>query len=131
VTGRRRRGLLALFAVLLAAVGLLVTGGLRGALGYYRTPTEVLDSRPPASERVRLAGTVVPGSVRETGTRTVFRVTDGRRTVTVDQHGTPPGAFGEGRDAVVEGVLRPDGVFESDTVMVRHSNEYRAKGRAG
>lgn len=128
---RRRRAVLALTATVVVAVGLLVAGGLQHTLVYYRTPSEVLDSPPAATERIRLGGTVLPGSLREDGGLTTFRLTDGRRQIAVVEHGAPPGTFHEGRDAVVEGVLGADATFDSDTVMVKHSNEYQPREASG
>jgi cytochrome c-type biogenesis protein CcmE len=58
----------------------------------------------------------------------VFRLAADGQQITVRQRGTPPETFREGQDAVVEGVLGPDGVFRSDQVLVRHGNEYRPVG---
>jgi cytochrome c-type biogenesis protein CcmE len=123
---RRRRAQLALAAVTLAGVGLLVAGGLRDTVTYYRTPGEVLADPDAGHERVRLGGQVIPGSLRRDGGRTLFRLAAGGHEITVVQRGAPPDSFREGEDAVVEGVLGPDRVFQSDTVLVRHGNEYRA-----
>jgi cytochrome c-type biogenesis protein CcmE len=38
--------------------------------------------------------------------------------------GQPQGAFRPGQGAVVEGVLGADGVFRSDVLLVKHSNQY-------
>ncbi|MGW0435621.1 cytochrome c maturation protein CcmE [Micromonospora sp. NPDC003197] len=121
-----RRSRYATFAILLAAVGLLVASGLSGTLRYYRTPGEVTADPTTAQDRVRLSGMVVPGSVHHDEGRTVFRLAEDGHEVTVLQQGAPPATFREGEGAVVEGVLGPDGVFRSDQVIVRHGNEYRA-----
>ncbi len=42
----------------------------------------------------------------------------------------PPETFREGEDAVVEGRLGTDGVFDADHVVVRHGNEYRPSAPA-
>ena len=38
----------------------------------------------------------------------------------------PPQMFREGQGVVVEGRLNRTGVFESTSLMVKHSNEYKA-----
>ncbi|MFC4859373.1 cytochrome c maturation protein CcmE [Actinophytocola glycyrrhizae] len=124
----RRRGVVLLVgAVVIAGVGLLVGAGLHDTLVYYRTPTEVVTS-PPGAERVRLGGQVVPGSVSGDGEDTRFLLTDGKNEVPVVQRGAIPGTFREGEGAVVEGTLDARGTFRSDTLTVKHSNEYRAPG---
>ena len=55
-----------------------------------------------------------------------FDVTDGNKTVSVDSSSNPPAMFREGIGVVVEGKLGGDGVFRSERVMVKHSNEYQA-----
>ncbi|SCL27220.1 cytochrome c-type biogenesis protein CcmE [Micromonospora pallida] len=120
----RRPGRLALVAVLLATGGLLVAGALRDTLTYYRTPGEVLADPDAARQRVRLGGEVVPGSIRRDGDLVVFRLADRGDEVTVRQRGVPPETFRESEDAVVEGRLGADGVFDADHVVVRHGNEY-------
>jgi cytochrome c-type biogenesis protein CcmE len=125
--GHRRRAAVALAAVVAVGVAVLIATALEHTMLYYRTPSEVASAPPAAGERIRLGGRVLPGSLRETGGQTRFRLTDGRDQIPVVGYGTPPGSFREGRDAVVEGILGGDGVFRSDTVMVKHSNEYRPR----
>lgn len=122
---RRRRARLALVVLLLVAIGLLVSAGLRDTLSYYRTPGEVLSAPAASRERIRLGGQVVPGSVRRDGGRTLFRLAEAGQEIPVAQRGVPPEAVREGRETVVEGVLGPDGVFQADRLVVRHGNAYR------
>ncbi|MFG1891092.1 cytochrome c maturation protein CcmE [Micromonospora sp. NPDC049051] len=126
----RRPGRLLLVAVLLAIGGLLVTSALRGTLIYYRTPSEVLSDPEAGRQRIRLGGEVVPGSLRHDGDLVVFQLADAGHRVPVRQRGVPPQAFREGEDAVVEGRLGTDGVFDADQVLVRHGNEYRPSSPA-
>ncbi|GIJ26397.1 cytochrome c-type biogenesis protein CcmE [Micromonospora qiuiae] len=126
----RRPGRLALLVLLLAGGGLLITGALRDTLTYYRTPGELLTHPTAAGERIRLGGEVVPGSVRHDGGLVLFRLSDGGHEVAVRQRGMPPETFREGEDAVVEGRLGTDGVFDADQVVVRHGNEYRPSAPA-
>jgi cytochrome c-type biogenesis protein CcmE len=118
------RGRLALGAVLLAGAGVLVYSAMQGTLTYYRTPAEVATGPAAPHTRLRLGGEVVPGSLHRDGTRTVFRLAADGHEITVRQHGEPPATLREGQQAVVEGVLGPDGVFDSDDVAVKHGNEY-------
>ncbi|MEV4754246.1 cytochrome c maturation protein CcmE [Micromonospora sp. NPDC049559] len=125
---RPTRARLTLATAVLAGTGLLAYGGLRGTLTYYRTPAEVRADPEARHATTRLAGAVVPGSVRHEGAQTVFRLAAGGEQITVRQHGAPPETFREGQDAVVEGVLGADGVFRSERLLVRHGNEYRPAG---
>lgn len=114
--------LLVLIAGSLAWVG---TRGLSGSLVYYVTPTELLQQQPPPGERLRLGGQVVPGSVHDAGDGVDFVVTDGTTRMTVVHRGGAPALFRSGIGVVLEGSYGPDGAFHSDTMLVKHGEEYR------
>lgn len=114
--------LLVLIAGSLAWVG---TRALSGNLVYYVTPTELLQDQPAPGERLRLGGQVVPGSVHDAGGGIGFVVTDGTTRMTVAHEGGTPGLFRMGIGVVLEGSYGADGAFHSDTMLVRHGEEYR------
>lgn len=114
--------LLVLITGSLAWVG---TNALSGNLVYYVTPTELLDRQSAAGERLRLGGQVVPGSVHEAGGAIDFVVTDGTSRMTVVHEGSTPALFRSGIGVVLEGTYGSDGAFHSDTMLVKHSEEYR------
>jgi cytochrome c-type biogenesis protein CcmE len=104
-------------------------GGLSENLVYYWSPTELVQAGSKAhAATIRLGGLVEPGSMDwDPGKqRLAFRVTDGANTVPVSCTGAPPQMFREGIGVVVEGEFSHEGVFHTDRVMVKHSNEYRA-----
>jgi cytochrome c-type biogenesis protein CcmE len=121
VTPRRARLLVLL--VVLAGAGLLVAAGLQNTLTFYRTPSEVRHER--TTQRIRLGGEVVPGSLHADAGLTRFQISDGAARIDVEQMADLPGTIREGQEAVVEGTLDAQGVFRSDTVMAKHGNEYR------
>lgn len=122
---KRGRVVLAL-ALVGAGVGWIAAQSLGSSLIYYTTPTELLRRGPAAEgERVRLGGFVTPGSVQQGGVLT-FIVTDGTTSVTVVSSGGAPSLFEAGKGVVVEGVYSSDGTFQADTVLVKHSDVYRA-----
>jgi cytochrome c-type biogenesis protein CcmE len=115
--------------LVLTGFGYLIWGGLGGNLVYFVTPTELLARGDAAYDSpVRLAGNVVPGSVewnaRELDLR--FHLSDGETDIEVWSKGAPPAMFQDTMGVVVEGRYSRSGVFESSSVMVRHSNEYKA-----
>ena len=114
--------LLALIVGSLAWVGTRV---LSGSLVYFVTPTELLEQHPPADERLRLGGQVVPGSLHDVGGDIAFVVTDGTTRMTVVHTGGTPALFETGAGVVLEGILGADGAFHSDTMLVKHGEEYR------
>ncbi len=123
MTKSTRVRLAVVFVAMAVGLGVLAVAGLGGSLVYYRTPTEVVQSR--SGQRLRVGGLVQPGSVRQVGAGVQFVLTDGVSDLSVLYHGQPPGVFQEGQGAVVEGAFGPDRVFRSDYLLVKHSNEYR------
>lgn len=118
---------LPLGGVALVLAGLLVFGGLNTNLTYYLTPAEAVEQRAefPDGRRFRLAGVVVDGSVQQGRTQTTFEVSDGGAAITVAHQGVPPQLFTEGIPVVVEGAWQDDH-FVSDTMLVKHDEEYTA-----
>jgi len=119
--------------LLLAAAGLtfLIVSGVEKNLVYYLTPSELLaKGEDGVGANVRLGGMVQAGSYNlqhETNTLT-FSVTDNTATIAVRASAIPPEMFREGIGVIVEGILQEDGVFTTERLMVRHSNEYKAPG---
>jgi cytochrome c-type biogenesis protein CcmE len=136
VSERKRRmprlGIVAVAAVVLSGFGYLIYGGIGENLVYFLTPDELLERGSTAYDSpVRLGGMVVPGSVTWDADAIDLRFAmvgeeDGERHVAVHSRKAPPQMFREGMGVVVEGRLRPGGVFEASNLMVMHSNEYRA-----
>jgi len=113
--------------VLTVLVAILVWGDLGANLVFYLTPTEAVEQRSELSdgERFRLGGLVEQGTVRATGDRVSFRVTDGETAVEVVHVGAPPQLFRENIGVIVEGAWEGS-VVASDTLIVKHDEEYRA-----
>lgn len=128
MTDRRRRR--AWFAVGLcaAALGAIVVLAvvLSENVVYFRTVSEAVKQRQEqGSDRFRLAGAVVAGSVKRAGGAVHFEVTDGKSTVAVIHRGDPPDLFKAGVPVVCEGRWGAGRTFESDRIMIRHGNQYR------
>jgi cytochrome c-type biogenesis protein CcmE len=97
------------------------------SLVYYWSPTELGDAGDVAQKAtVRLGGVVRRGDDPDWDKKLPleFYVEDAGNKVLVRSTGAPPQMFREGIGVVVEGRLNGD-VFETDRVMVKHSNEYR------
>ncbi len=122
----RRTRLLIAAAIVAAALVYVIIGGIRGAVVYYITPSELLAQPAAPDTAIRLGGQVVPGSkVWNPATQELrFRLTDGSATVAVEYRGAPPGLFTEGQGAIVEGIWDPAGVVRARSIIVKHSEEY-------
>jgi cytochrome c-type biogenesis protein CcmE len=114
--------------VIILSLGYLVFGGLRDTMVYFVTPTELrAQGAQGIGKPLRLAGMVVPGSLRmvpET-LQLRFTVADADTTMAVHHQGNPPDLFAEGRGVVLEGRLLRDGTFQAETIFAKHSEEYR------
>ncbi|HEX6307860.1 MAG TPA: cytochrome c maturation protein CcmE [Longimicrobiales bacterium] len=125
---RRKAGLAVALTVVLSGFAYLVYGGIGENLVLFLTPGELLAKGTDAYDApVRLGGQVVPGSMTWDAEAIDLRFTIQDQDGQVRVHSTkaPPAMFREGQGVIVEGRLTPDGVFESSSVMVKHSNEYR------
>lgn len=125
----RRVGLVVGMVVILSGFGYLLYGGIGDNLVYFLTPQELLAKGSDAYDvPLRLGGQVVPGSVQWSpqSLDLRFKVTDGVKTVDVRSNGAPPQMFRDGIGVVVEGRYDRAGLFHSNNLMVKHSNEYRA-----
>lgn len=110
-------------ALALAGVLVILMVNLSSALVYFNTPSEV-QAREVDDARLRLGGRVVPGSVVEDEATVRFEVQDCDVSVLVVHTGAPPQLFQEGIGVVVEGVWTGT-EFQSDTMLVKHDEEYR------
>ena len=131
-TKKSKWGALAAVGVLVIAFGWLIYGGLDSNVVYFLTPKELLAKGAEGYDKpMRLGGQVKPGSVvwddQKLDLR--FAVTDGTGEIKVQSKGAPPQMFKDGQGVVVEGRYGPDGVFQSTSVMVKHSNEYKAPAK--
>jgi cytochrome c-type biogenesis protein CcmE len=126
VTRKARRAVLigTCLGVLALAVG-LVLFALRDSIVFFYSPTEVANKHLGAGQRFRLGGLVEEGSVkRDEGTTVRFSITDKTSTLPVTYTGVLPDLFREGQGVVAEGVLQSDGVFNADSVLAKHDENY-------
>lgn len=123
---RYRMFLIPAGGLLLILIGFLVFN-IQDDLVYYKVPGEIVGNASiDATDRFRLGGQVVPGSITDGDEAVEFRVTDGVETVSVVHVGAPQQLFQEGIGVVVEGTW--DGsVFNSDSMIIKHDEQYRTE----
>ena len=112
-------------AICLGAIGFLIFGGLKDNIVYFRTVSEAVEERDAAGDsRLRMAGTVVAGSVARSGDGVSFVVSEGGEQARVFHRGDPPELFADDAPVVCEG--RWDGeTFQSDRIMIKHGSTYQ------
>ena len=113
--------------IILAALAYMIYGGMQEAIVYFVTPSELkANERSSADKFLRMGGMVVKGSMHKDLNNLTYRfdLTDGSATFPVFFKGVPPDLFTEGKGAVVEGRIGPDGVFQATTIMAKHAEDY-------
>ena len=111
----------------LAAVGVaaaLVLNALNSNIALYVTPSEVVAGKAPQGQAFRVGGMVKDGSVKRDNLTVHFVVTDLAREIPVAYTGILPDLFKEGKGAVVQGKLTPDGTFVASEVLAKHDENY-------
>jgi cytochrome c-type biogenesis protein CcmE len=116
------------FAVAGLAFAVIAASGINKNLVYYWTPTDLHANGEKAyGATIRLGGMVAKNSIRNAGGSAVeFDVKDHTRVVHVKTSTVPPQMFRENIGVVVEGTMVKGGYFQSNRLMVSHSNEYKA-----
>jgi cytochrome c-type biogenesis protein CcmE len=113
--------------VVAGALGFLLFKGLGDATLYFRTADEAVAQRQSlGTRRFRIEGTVLPGTVRQTGAQVDFTIENKGVSVPVVHTGDQPELFKPGIPVVLEGRFQGQG-FASDRIMVKHSEDYIAK----
>jgi len=123
----KRRAIAAAVVCGLAAVVIVVLAVvLSKNVVYFRTVSEAVHQRADGGGdgRFRMAGEVVPGSIRETPHGVRFEVTDGTATAAVVHRGDPPDLFKAGAPVVCEGKWGKGRTFASDRILIKHGSEY-------
>ena len=125
----KRKWAIAGTAAIIGVFGWMLYGGLDKNVVFFLTPKELLAKGTKGYDvPVRLGGQVRPGSVKwnDQTLELRFALTDGSSEVAVHSKGMPPQMFRDGMGVVLEGRFGRDSVFDATSLMVKHSNEYRA-----
>lgn len=128
---RRRRHPWAygVLAVVLVGLGVVVYQGLTSASLYFYNADEAVEQRADlADKRFRLQGTVQADSIEAIDGGVAFMVAFNGVEVAVQHDGDPPELFQPGIPVVLDGSWSAgdDDVFESDRIVVKHSEQYQA-----
>ena len=111
---------------LLLLAGLFIYQALNSSLVYFILPSEYAQAQSEYDDkRLRLGGVVEEGSIDfdEQTLLLAFNVTDTIATYPVSYQGAPPDLFQENSGVVVEGHFE-DAVFQSNNVLIKHTEEY-------
>ena len=124
---RQKRLMLVVVGVaLLGGAVALVLSAFQQNLVFFHTPTEVAEGKAPTGRTFRIGGMVEGGSIKRDsdGITVRFAITDTARSIPVSYKGPLPDLFKEGKGAVVQGSLGPDGNFAASEVLAKHDENY-------
>ena len=127
---RKQRRLVLIGSALgvLALAAVLVLSALRDSIVFFNSPTDVVEKKIAAGQRIRLGGLVKPGTLTRGEELNVrFEVTDGKSAIAVAYKGILPDLFREGQGVVTEGSLDQAGLFRADNVLAKHDETYMPK----
>ncbi len=121
-------------AVILASLGYLAWTGVQQSKSYYVTIQELRQMGDKVhSRRLRVAGNVLPGSIKRTGERVEFTLKEKDNTLPVVYVGTeaPPDTFHDDSQALAEGTFGRDGVFHANQLQAKCASKYAPQQQSG
>jgi cytochrome c-type biogenesis protein CcmE len=117
-------------AVIILTLSYLAYTGVQESKSYYVTIAELQTMGDGAhSKRLRVAGTVQPGSIKRKGTTVEFILVENEKTLPVIYKGTeaPPDTFKDESQALAEGQFGEDGVFHAKQLQAKCASKYAPK----
>ena len=117
----------AVTVLILVSLGYLAYTGVEESKSYYVTIKELNGMGNAAySKRLRVAGNVVPGSIKRSGTRVDFMLKENDLTLPVSYTGTeaPPDTFKDDSQALADGSFGRDGVFHAKQLQAKCASKY-------
>lgn len=123
---KKRLMLVTLMVGGVAVAAVLALNAFNKNILFFFSPTQIASGEAPIGNAFRVGGMVVDGSVKrsEEDLEVKFDLTDTANTVTVSYTGILPDLFREGQGIVAVGKLQQGGLFEADTVLAKHDENY-------
>jgi cytochrome c-type biogenesis protein CcmE len=122
------------FAILIVlVVGSLVwlaVGGVKDTKTYYKTIPELAQMGKSAQgQRLRVGGDIVPGSIVKSAAQVSFVLHQGSQKLNVVYSGTDPlpDTFKDNAQALADGRLGANGVFEASKIQAKCASKYESK----
>jgi len=113
--------------VILVSMGFLAYTGVQDSKSYYVTIKELRGMGDGVySKHLRVAGNVLPGSIKRNGTRVEFMLIENDQTLPVVYSGTeaPPDTFKDNSQALADGSFGRDGVFHAKALQAKCASKY-------
>jgi cytochrome c-type biogenesis protein CcmE len=119
-----------LIVVIVGSLVWLALGGIRDTKTYYKTIPELARMGKAAkTQRLRVGGDVRPGSIVRHGAQVSFVLHQGAKELNVVYSGSDPlpDTFKDNAQALADGRIGPDGVFEATKIQAKCASKYEAK----
>lgn len=129
VNKRARTRLIGVTVIVLAIIAVIIFGTGKNDASYSKTVDEVLKDQSLVGKRVRVSGSVVPGSWKKGSSPMVFDIKaekGGSGVIKVSYSGTAPNTFGDGVVAIVTGTLEPGGKITSSDMITKCPSKYES-----
>ena len=113
--------------VIVGAMSYLAFTGIQESKSYYVTIKELQGMGDQAhAKRLRVAGLVVPGSIRRQGTGADFQIDEQGLKLQVAYRGAepPPDTFKDNAQALVVGTYESDRVFHAKEIQAKCASKY-------
>jgi len=120
----------ALTVVIVGTLAWLAAGGFNETKTYYKTIAELDQMGASAiGKRLRVAGDVEAGSIARAGGGVRFVLRQEQRTLRVVYRGTAPlpDTFRDGAQAIADGRMGSDGVFQATKIQAKCASKYEAE----
>jgi cytochrome c-type biogenesis protein CcmE len=119
-----------LMALIVGSLVWLAVGGVADTKTYYKTIPELQQMGKDAqNHKLRVGGDVQPGSILKSGAQTSFTLHQGATTLNVVYSGSDPlpDTFRDNAQALADGRLGADGVFQANKIQAKCASKYEAK----
>jgi cytochrome c-type biogenesis protein CcmE len=116
--------------VIIGVLVWLAMGGISDSKTYYKTIAELGQMGDQAKgKRLRVGGDVQAGSIVRNGAEVTFVMHQDAKTLKVVYSGIDPlpDTFKDGAQALADGKLGPDGVFQASKIQAKCASKYEAK----
>jgi cytochrome c-type biogenesis protein CcmE len=130
VNKRARNRLIGVTAIVVLIIVVVLVTTMQSNGAYSKSVDEVLKDRSLVGKRVRVSGSVVPGSWNKGSNPMLFTIKaengGAGGVIKVAYNGAAPNTFGDGVVAIVTGTLEPGGVIQSSDMITKCPSKYES-----
>jgi cytochrome c-type biogenesis protein CcmE len=119
-----------LMVLIVGSLVWLAVGGVKDTKTYYKTIPELQQMGKDAQiHRMRVGGDIKPGSIVKAAGSVAFVLHQGATTLNVVYTGSDPlpDTFRDNAQALADGRLGADGVFQANKIQAKCASKYEAK----